>query len=394
MSKWKIVKLGDVVDVVSGSTPKTSVKEYWDGEYDWVTPAELDDNISVIYETQRKITKKAVIDTNLKLLPPGTVLLTSRAPIGKVAIAGKNMYCNQGFKNLICSKSIYNKYVFWFLKGKTEYLNSLGRGATFKELSKSIVENINIPLPPLTIQKQIATTLDTASEIIKLRKKQFDELNNLIKSVFYNMFGDPVTNEKGWKVKKLKEVTKKIGSGATPRGGKENYKKEGISLIRSMNVYDGQFIYDDLAFIDEDQAKQLNNVIVEADDVLINITGASVARSCIVPIDVLPARVNQHVSIIRPIKNIVDKFYLNNLFIYDTFKQNLLIIASAGGATREAITKNQLEELIIPVPPLCQQKKFAEIVTKIEEQKALVQKAIDESQYLFDSLMSKYFDQQ
>jgi len=94
----------------------------------------------------------------------------------------------------------------------------------------------------------------------------------------------------------LKEITKKIGSGATPTGGKNSYKKEGISLIRSLNVYDFFFDYDDLAFIDDKQAAGLANVTVEQDDILLNITGASVARCCMVPDNVLPARVNQHVS--------------------------------------------------------------------------------------------------
>ena len=201
-----MVRLGDVATVVSGSTPKTSVKEYWDGEFCWVTPAEIEDTDVVISDTVRKITAKAIADTGLTQLPKGTVLLSSRAPIGKVAITGVEMYCNQGFKNLICSERIYNKFLFWFLKGRTEYLNSLGRGATFKEISKRIVEDIYVPLPPLEIQRKIAKTLDTVSEILAMRKQQLAELDNLIKSIFYDMFGDPVTNEKGWEIKKLSDI--------------------------------------------------------------------------------------------------------------------------------------------------------------------------------------------
>src|SRR5699024_1901632 len=129
-------------------------------------PAELTDESDVIYESQRKITQQAVTDSSLKSFPAGTVLLSSRAPIGKVAIAGIEMYCNQGFKNLVCSKNIYNRYLYHFLKSKTSYLNSLGRGATFKEISKSIVENIEIPLPPLDEQRKIAAVLDKVSDLI------------------------------------------------------------------------------------------------------------------------------------------------------------------------------------------------------------------------------------
>ncbi|WP_407306128.1 restriction endonuclease subunit S [Desulfosporosinus sp. SB140] len=225
-----------------------------------------------------------------------------------------------------------------------------------------------------------------------MRKQQLAELDNLIKSTFYDMFGDPVTNEKGWMVERLIDITTKIGSGATPRGGKESYKDEGICLIRSMNVHNGEFKYEQLAHLDGEQAKQLNNVIVNERDVLINITGASVARSCIVPSDVLPARVNQHVSIVRLKEEKATSEYINNMFTSSSFQIQLLSIGGAGGATREAITKQQLQELIIPLPPLPLQTQFADIVTKIEEQKALVKKAIDETQYLFDSLMSDYFE--
>ena len=99
-----MVRLGDVCEVVSGSTPKTTVKEYWDGNFKWITPAELRSDSYIVYDTERHVTELAIKETGLKSFPEGTVLLSSRAPIGKVAIAGCEMYCNQGFKNLICSK--------------------------------------------------------------------------------------------------------------------------------------------------------------------------------------------------------------------------------------------------------------------------------------------------
>lgn len=118
-------KLGEICEIISGSTPKTSIDEYWDGDIDWITPAELTDETYVIEESQRKITYAAVQKTGLKPFPKGTVILSSRAPIGKVAIAGKEMYCNQGFKNLICSNRIDNRYLYWYLKGNTslQHLN-------------------------------------------------------------------------------------------------------------------------------------------------------------------------------------------------------------------------------------------------------------------------------
>ena len=114
-----MAKLGDICTVVSGSTPSSSVAEYWDGKHFWITPAELSDDSFILYDSVRHITDKAIQETSLKPFPEGTVILSSRAPIGKTAIAGCKMYCNQGFKNLICSDSIYNKYLYFFLSAKT-----------------------------------------------------------------------------------------------------------------------------------------------------------------------------------------------------------------------------------------------------------------------------------
>ena len=175
-------KLGDICEIVSGSTPKTSIPEYWDGDIKWITPAELNDDSYIINDTIRKITELGVKKTGLSPFPVGTVILSSRAPIGKVAIAGCEMYCNQGFKNLICSDKINNRYLFWFLKGNTKYLNSLGRGATFKEISKQIVSSIEINVPSIKEQEDAVNVLEQVSGIIRFRKQELQMLDDLIKA--------------------------------------------------------------------------------------------------------------------------------------------------------------------------------------------------------------------
>ena len=148
------VSISKIGTVVGGSTPKTSVEEYWNGEHRWISPAELKDDSGIIYDSVKKITKAGIDSCSLQELPAGTVILSSRAPIGKVAIAGNTFYCNQGFKNIICNDCILPRYLYTLLLFNTDYLNSLGRGATFKEISKSIVENIKIPLPSVNEQER------------------------------------------------------------------------------------------------------------------------------------------------------------------------------------------------------------------------------------------------
>lgn len=162
---------------------------------------------------------------------------------------------------------------------------------------------------------------------------------------------------------KLKDVCIKIGSGATPRGGKEAYKSAGVTLIRSQNVLDFLFAPNGLAYIDDCQANQLNNVSVHCDDVLLNITGDSVARACLVNQDYLPARVNQHVAIIRGDPTKVIQSYI--LYSLQAKKQELLQIAS-GGATRNALTKAMIENLEIPIPPIDQQRKLVSLLDTIQ----------------------------
>ncbi|MFH6926080.1 restriction endonuclease subunit S [Vibrio tubiashii] len=197
----------------------------------------------------------------------------------------------------------------------------------------------------------------------------------------------------GWKWHKLKALTTKIGSGATPKGGEKAYKSSGISLIRSLNVHDCFFKEEKLAFIDDEQANGLKNVVVESGDVLLNITGASIARCCIVPNEFLPARVNQHVAIIRPTEYVDSKF-LNYLIINPKFKAQLLW-QGAGGATRQALTKAMVEELNIPLPSLPEQKRIVEkldaLLTRIDTAIEHLQQSVTLADALYASELASVF---
>lgn len=164
---------------------------------------------------------------------------------------------------------------------------------------------------------------------------------------------------------KLEEITLKIASGSTPKGGKENYKSEGISLVRSLNIHDFNFLYKDLAFIDYEQSKKLSNVIIEENDILLNITGASVGRCTMIPVNVLPARVNQHVMIIRPNIEFVNPKYLLYLINSKYYKAKLLLLSETG-ATREALTKDDISNFYVELPALEIQNKIATLLSNYD----------------------------
>ena len=201
----------------------------------------------------------------------------------------------------------------------------------------------------------------------------------------------------GWISNRLGAITTKIGSGATPRGGEESYKETGTPLIRSMNVHDWGFKEAKLARIDETQAAQLSNVVVEPDDVLLNITGASVARCCVAPTEFLPARVNQHVSIIRPRKHEVSSAFLQYLLISQTYKDRLLHTGEAG-STRQAITKAQIEDFVIEYPKsLAEQQRIVGLLDEafegIATTKANAAKNLQNARALFESHLQSVFSQ-
>ena len=170
---WEEKRIGEVGTVIGGTTPSTKNPKFWGGNICWISPAELHGE-KYIYDSVKKITQEAVVAKSLKELPIGTVILSSRAPIGKVAINKVPMYCNQGFKCVVCSKQLYNEFMYWWFYGNTDYLNSLGTGATFAEISKSVVENISIPLPSLSEQQRIVEELDELAENVK----EIEALNN------------------------------------------------------------------------------------------------------------------------------------------------------------------------------------------------------------------------
>ena len=183
--KFEFKQIGEVTKIVTGTTPDTNDVENWNGGINWITPAEIKENTLYVYETERKITEKGQKSKSLTLMPKGTVIFSTRAPIGKTAIAGTEMCCNQGFKNCICSININNIYLYYVLKNNTIYFNNLGTGATFKELSKRVFEKVKIAIPPITLQNQF-------SEIVKqIDKQKFESMIQLkMMEKIYNIIND------------------------------------------------------------------------------------------------------------------------------------------------------------------------------------------------------------
>ena len=354
-----MAKLGEVCTIVSGSTPKTSVTSYWDGNIKWITPAELNEDTFYIMDSVRHITEEGKEKTGLSYLPTGTVILSSRAPIGKTAIAGCKMCCNQGFKNLICSDAIYNEYLYFFLKSKTDYLNSLGRGATFKEISKSIVESIEIPLPEVNQQKEIAEKFKKLEQLISLRKQQLAKLDELVKARFVEMFGNKDYPRMKWN-NVFNTTTGKLDSNAAVDNGKYPFftcSKEPLKI-------------DSYAF----------------DQTALLLAGNNAAGKYDVKYYQGKFNAYQRTYVLSLKHN-----WSYKLFQYQLEDKLLYLQTKSLGGLTKYLTLKILGELDFIVPPLALQNEFATFVARIDQQKQTVQQSLEKLELMRKALMQEYF---
>ena len=235
--------------------------------------------------------------------------------------------------------------MLWFRRPEFDrYARFMSNGSAREVFDWDCMCGVELPVPPIEEQRKIVHDYQVITDRIALLCREHEILVGIAKNLYSKYF-----KQNEYPLVPLRNICSKIGSGATPRGGKSSYCDKGISLIRSTNVYDYSFSYNELAHINDAQADALSNVVVEPYDVLFNITGVSIARCCMVPSNVLPARVNQHVMILRPTAGKYMSYFLL-LTMCDQANKNLLLGIGQSGSTREAINKQEMEEFKIPLP--------------------------------------------
>ena len=354
----KKVKLGEVCEIVTGSTPKSTNPDYWNGEYKWITPAEISDDDFIIVDTQRKISKLGIEKTGLKSFPIGTVLLSSRAPIGKVAIAGCEMYCNQGFKNFICSNEINNEYLYYFLKSRKNFLNNIGRGATFKEISKSIISNIEIILPSYNVQCTQTQNLKKIDNLIYLRNKVIKEYQLLVKSRFNEMFGDFYTTL----FPKYKIGEKfELSSGSTPSRDNKLYWDSGtINWVKTTEVINKE-ITETEEKITKFALENTSLKLFPVNTILIAMygQGQTRGRSAILKVE---STSNQACGAIFP--NKID----NPVFIWHQLMLRYSELRELGrGGNQPNLNGQLIKNFELIFPPLSLQNEFADFVAQVDK---------------------------
>ena len=405
---WVWVRLGEIGQIVSGGTPKTTDSECWnDGDIPWITPADMRNLLSKYIEKgARNITRKGLQSSSAQLLPKGSILFSSRAPIGYVAIAKNEITTNQGFKSVVPFKTAMSEYLYFVLLALKPEIEKLGTGTTFKEVSGTVVSNVAIPLPPLTEQQQIVAKLNhLLTEIDELKTQEQallatqnafpkklraallqaavqGELNERTdenaRDLFAAIQAEKAALQKAGKLKKDKplaaikeeEIPFAIpenwvwvrlgeigiwGSGATPnRSNPDFYRNGDINWLKTGDLNDG--------YIDETSEK-ITALAVEKSSVtlqpvgvvLIAMYGATIGKLGILNI---PATTNQACCACVPFKGMLNKY----LFYFLLFNRSNFILMGAGGA-QPNISKEKIVSTLIPLPPLTEQQ---QIVAKLE----------------------------
>jgi len=381
------VPLKELGEIVSGSTPDTSTKAYWEGDIPWITPANLTEHTGIYFRSRlRKITKAGYNSCSTKLLPPGSILFSSRAPIGHCAVTAFPLCTNQGFKSVIPNEKLDSVYGFFALKFFTPELVALGRGATFSEINKEIFESFRIPLPSTSEQKRIASILAKADRLRSLRRYALELSSTYLQTVFLEMFGDPVTNPKNWQIRPLRSISLKFSDGPFGSNLKtEHYTSSGIRVIRLQNIGVGQLINDDKAYISEAHFATLDKHRCLPGDVIVGTLGDPNLRACILP-SFFSVAVNKADCVqIRVDPNEATTEYI--CWLLNLPHTLFLAKGMIHGQTRDRINMGRLAELKVPIPPLSPQEHFSLIVQRYDRLRIQQREALRQADHLFQTLL-------
>lgn len=389
---WSLVSLSDVCDINIGKTPSRANSNYWGKGNPWLSIRDMNQGRE-LNTTKEEITDLGVKDSNIKCVPKGTVLFSFKLSIGKIGVTQRDMYTNEAIAALPIKdeKLLCEEYLVYALT-KIDAGKTTDRAVMGATLNKKKLADLKIPLPPLKEQKRIASILDKADAIRRKRQKAIDLSEQLIRSVFLDMFGDPLMNPKGWDVKSLDSAcVDKAGVKAGPFGSalkKEFYTESGYRIYGQEQVIAGTLNIGDY-YIDDSRYSKLESCSVMSGDMLISLVG-SIGKTLVVPDKFEPGIINPRLVRIRPNKNLLQSEYLQQLFKQPRFQKQLS--SYSHGGTMPILNAGILKSLNIQLPPLELQLKFISIIENIEikMRKFITAQNFDEN--LFSSLTQQAFN--
>lgn len=322
-----------------------------------------------------------------KMAAPEDILISVRAPIGAMNYAKEECCIGRGLAALTPNREkVAPEYIFWLLKGKNEELNRKGTGSTFKAIGRNILEETLVPNISLEKQTECAIILEKTYRVILLRKQQLQKLDELVKARFVEMFGDVIHNSKGWEKRVFSEIaTSRLGK---MLDGKQRTGKYSYPYLANFNVQWFKFEIKNLNQMDFDENDQVEFELKDGD--LLVCEGGEIGRCAVWHDEIQPCFFQKALHRVRCNRQIVHPDYLAWWFKYNCDHNGFAAIAGAK-ATIAHLPGIKMKQLQVTVPPLELQHQFATFVEQVNKSKAAVQKALDEAQLLFDSLMQKYF---
>ena len=395
MDEYKKVRLGDVLKTSSGGTPSKKNNDYYqNGTIPWILSGDISQGH--IKFANNFITELGLEKSSAKYFPKNTILVAMYgATVGQVGVLDIEATTNQAICGIFPNEKFITNHIYYFFKSQKEYLLSMAIGGAQPNISQEIIKNLEIPLPPIETQKQIATTLDKVTKIITENKTLLEKYDLLIKSRFIEMFGDPVINPMGWEVKKLGTMCTAIMNGTTPKGGEQVYVDNGITFLRSQNVWRNRIDLDDVAYIDEATHKSMKKSSLKKYDILMTKTGrintenSSLGRAALFMGEDDSANINGHVYLIRLEKEYNHDFIIRILTSpeYRDYIRSVCV----GGIDKRQVNKDHIEDFPIIQPPKAMQEEYATFVQQIDKSKFVVQKSLEKAETLYKSLMQEYF---
>ena len=382
-----LYKLSDIFDLQMGKTPSRDNNMYWkDGNLPWVSIADLSKSQIYIENSKEMITNLAAKDTLMKCIPQDTVIMSFKLSLGKTAITKTPLYTNEAIMAFIDKKviQIEPKYIYFLFRNIKwgQYTNNAVKGKT---LNKKFFSDFQIYIPEYTQQTKIVSILIRINKILEYKHSLIKVYDVLIKSRFVDMFGDPVLNEKGWNLTSLESVCQSIYGGGTPSKKIKEYYMGTIPWVTSKDMK-SDIIVDSIEHITQEAIDNSSTKIIPPESVLIVIRSGILKHT-------LPVCINKSkVTINQDLKALVLDERCKGIYLQYLLKAlEKDILSGVRAVTADNIEFNSLKKREIPIPPIDIQIKFSQMVNQINKLKSDVQKSIDETQLLMDSLMQEYF---
>lgn len=388
---WEYKKLGEVLETTSGGTPSKSHKEYYEGgTIPWLRSGEV--SKGDIYDAELYITEEGLKKSSAKLFPIDTVLIAMYgATVGQVGILKSTMCTNQAICGILPNKDFHPNFLkYVLLANKKNYLKQAMGGAQ-PNISQQVIKSTYIPIVKFSEQESVVSELDKINELIRLKKEQLKDFDNLAQSLFYEMFGDPVENEKGWEVKKLGDCFSYIKNGANIKQTKD---VDGFPITRIETLAGGIFNRDRMGYAGIYDLSKYSAYVLESRDLLMS----HINSKTYIGRTVEYKRNNDETIIhgmnllrLKAIHDIIDSTF----FVYYTksgdFKSKIARIRK-DAVNQSSFAISDLKRLNIPLPPLSLQRLFAQRIEQIEREKSEVQKSIQDLETLLASRMQYWFE--